>query len=57
VPFLADGRPVAPEGPIAATPGPAEVWVADAGGFEVTRIAPDARAVAYRIPLCLNWSR
>jgi DNA-binding beta-propeller fold protein YncE len=48
-PFLADGRVVAPDGPVLATPGPAEVWIADAGGFEVARIAPDARAVAFRI--------
>jgi sugar lactone lactonase YvrE len=49
LPFLADGRTIAADGPVRATPGPAAVWVADAGGNEVARIAPDGRAVAFRV--------
>ncbi len=48
VPHLVDGRELMSDGPAVATPGPQQVWVADTGGFEVVRVAPDGRAVAFR---------
>jgi DNA-binding beta-propeller fold protein YncE len=48
VPLLAGDRPVAVSGTVAATPGPQLAWVADTGGFQVARLAPDGRVVVFR---------
>lgn len=48
VPLLGGDRPVAIDGPVGAIPGPQIPWVADTGGFQVARLAPDGRAVVFR---------
>lgn len=49
VPRLANGDSIRADGPVLATPGPQVAWAVDTGAGFVARLAPDGRAIAFRV--------
>ena len=49
VPRLVTGDSIRAEGPVLATPGPQVAWAVDTGNGFVARLAPDGRAIAFRV--------
>jgi DNA-binding beta-propeller fold protein YncE len=49
LPRLANGDSIRADGPVVATPGPQVAWAVDTGNGFVARLAPDGRAIAFRV--------